>query len=312
LISICIPTYNYAQFLPQALESVLDQTVRDFEVIVIDDASSDGTGAVMSQYASRDGRVRCITNPANTGMVDNWNRCLSQARGEFIKFVFADDFLLMPKALELLLGLFNSHPSLSLACSSREAVDYEGRRIQTLSPFKQDVVMAGTAMINLCLSEQKNLVGEPTAVMFRRKQAMRGFEAGYRQIVDQEMWFHLLEQGDFGFLREPLCAFRRHRSQQTIVNRSQPVPVLNDVFALQEAYLRKEYITIGWRTRCFIRYDAMYRIWKLSRTRQISKEAALREIESRYGRRKFALYYPLYKLYKPFHKLLKRLARGTP
>jgi hypothetical protein len=80
-----------------------------------------------------------------------------------------------------------------------------------------DVVVSGGEAMNRCFFEG-NLIGEPTAVMFRKAQASRGFSADYNQAVDLEMWFHLLEQGDLAFLAQPLCAIRLHDDQQTVRN----------------------------------------------------------------------------------------------
>ena len=89
-VSILIPTYNYAHCLDEAMESVLSQTFSDYEVIVIDDGSTDNTDEVMQKYAS-DPRVAYYKNPVNLGLVGNWNKCLSYATGKYIKFLCADD-----------------------------------------------------------------------------------------------------------------------------------------------------------------------------------------------------------------------------
>jgi hypothetical protein len=143
--------------------------------------------------------------------------------------------------------------------------------------------------------------------MFRKSDATRGFKSQYRQIVDLEMWFYLLEKGDFAYIREPLCAFRVHPRQQTINNRSSPLSVLNDVFQLNEEYLSKDYITISEFGKSYIKYDGLYKIWKLYLTKQIRKQTARQEIEARYSYRKFMMLYPLYKTYKPFLKLYRRV-----
>jgi len=81
----------------------------------------------------------------------------------------------------------------------------------------------GPRTIARCLRANRNLIGEPTAVMFRRAAANRGFDPAMRQIVDLEMWFHLLLQGDLVYTLDPLCAFRRHSGQQTAFNRESRV-----------------------------------------------------------------------------------------
>ncbi len=118
-ISVLIPTFNYARFLPRAIESVLAQEFRDFELLIVDDCSTDDTAKVVQPLRARDARVRFAVNSSNLGMVNNWNHCLEQARGEYIKPLFGDDKLCHPQALGKMVGLLESHPSATLAATAR-------------------------------------------------------------------------------------------------------------------------------------------------------------------------------------------------
>jgi glycosyltransferase involved in cell wall biosynthesis len=217
-ISVLIPTYNYARFLPEAIESVLAQDFQDFELLIVDDCSTDDTASVVQPFCGRDARVRFEVNPSNLGMVHNWNRCLEQARGEYIKFLFGDDKLFHPRALGRMLALLRQHPSAALAASARMILDERSNAVD-LHRHWAEGCHNGRKIILACMMQNgKNLVGEPSAVLFRKADARRGFDPGYRQVVDIVMWFHLLERGDLAYTREPLCAFRRHPGQQTEVN----------------------------------------------------------------------------------------------
>jgi glycosyltransferase involved in cell wall biosynthesis len=282
--------------LPETLDSILSQSFADYELLVIDDHSTDGTEDLLAAYAEKDARIRFIANPERLGMVDNWNRCLSEARGRYIKYVFADDLLPAQDALQTCFSLLESDQNIPLVGTSGRIIDSESRTLKTVSLFGSDRVIRGTEIINLCLARQENLIGEPTAVMFRKAAATRGFDAQYSQIVDLEMWFHLLEKGCFAYVHRPLAAFRVHSSQQTILYRGDPLAVLEGLYRLNEDYLGRRYVSLNSILRSFIRYDSAYKIWKLYLSRQISKEKAIREIESRYGYRKFQRFYPTYKL----------------
>jgi len=217
-ISVLIPTYNYARFLPEAIESVLAQDFQDFELLVVDDASSDNTAEVVRPFCARDARVRFAVNSSNLGMVNNWNQCLEQARGEYIKFLFGDDKLFHPQALSKLLALMSAHPSAALAASARAILDEKSNPVDVYRDLA-DGCHDGRKIIAACLMRNgKNLVGEPSAVLFRKADARRGFDPRYGQVVDVEMWFHLMEKGNLAYTREPLCAFRCHPRQQTEVN----------------------------------------------------------------------------------------------
>ncbi|MFO1488662.1 MAG: glycosyltransferase family 2 protein [Verrucomicrobiota bacterium] len=219
-VSILIPTYNYARFLPEALESVLAQEFTDFEVIVLDDRSPDNTAEVMAEFCRRDPRIFFAVNPTNLGMVANWNACLAKARGEYVKYLFGDDALAKPTSLGTLVQLLDTHPAATLATSARKIIDEASRPMTTWDDWRKNGCHDGRAVMFECLRTNQNLLGEPSAVMFRRKFSGRGFDSRYRQIVDLEMWFHLLEQGDLAYTSEALCCFRVHGAQQTAVNRA--------------------------------------------------------------------------------------------
>ena len=98
-VSVLIPTFRYARFLPAAVDSVLAQEFRDFELLISDDASGDGSAEIIRSYAARDPRIRFHIHPGNIGMVSNWNWCLGEARGDHVKFLFGDDCLVSRLAL---------------------------------------------------------------------------------------------------------------------------------------------------------------------------------------------------------------------
>jgi hypothetical protein len=222
-ISVLIPTHDYARFLPEAVESVLAQDCANFELLISDDASSGDSAAIIRHYAAQDSRIRFHLHPAHLGMVANWNWCLGQARGDYVKFVFGDDCLATRASLGRLAALLDAHPAASLAVSARLIIDEQSRPLATCDPWRPAGCHAGLAVIGRCLWHDANLVGEPSAVMFRRAAAARGFDPQLHQMVDMEMWFHLLTTGDLVYDPEPLCAFRRHAAQQTVANRQSHV-----------------------------------------------------------------------------------------
>ncbi|MBM4145054.1 MAG: glycosyltransferase family 2 protein [Nitrospira sp.] len=301
-VSVCIPAYNYARFMPEAIDSVLKQTFTDYEILIIDDCSHDNTKEVVSEYAKKDKRIRFKINLINIGMVNNWNACLAEAKGTYIKFLFCDDFLSSISALEEMVTILDGNPSISLVASSRNIVDGTSRTIKTLGHFRGTTVLSGEKVIVGCISRRKNLIGEPTVVMFRKKNAERGFLPYYRQIVDLEMWFHLLEQGCFAYLDRPLSAFRIHPDQQTLKNAFH-FATIEDNFHIWDDYMSKPYINIGSFKKRYIQYDNIYKIWKMHLKGIIPRDRAVREIDVRYGFSHFIAYYPLYKIYKPLLKL---------
>ncbi len=128
-----LPTIITGRYLESAIESVLSQDFTDFEFIISDDASSDNSAEIIQAYATRDARIKYCIHPANLGMVANWNWCLQQARGEYIKYLFGDDRLACPHALSTLAGMLEANPSAVLATSARQIIDAKSKVIDLWS-----------------------------------------------------------------------------------------------------------------------------------------------------------------------------------
>ena len=308
-ISVLIPTFNYARYLPEAIESVLAQDFPDFELLIADDCSADGSDAVIARYAAQDRRVQGQVHKTRLGMVPNWNWCLSQARGEYIKFVFGDDKLASPQALSRLLGLMESNPSVTLAGSARYLMGASSELLEVWDDFGAPGTHKGTDVICRCLKEDLNLIGEPTVVLFRKRDAGRGFSPRYRQLVDLEFWFNLLENGDFAYTREPLSCFRKHAEQQSRVNAATELGNFESL-QLFEDYRSKPYNNVrGFRLRQFNRlYDLRKR-----RQRGAPAPSELLAMESalsaRMPRSLYLAFWARRRITRPFDNLCDWLAR---
>jgi glycosyltransferase involved in cell wall biosynthesis len=218
-VSVLIPTYNYARYLPETIESVLKQSYTDFELLISDDGSNDGSADIIRSYAARDDRIRFVVQTPNLGMVNNWNWCLQEASGKYVKYVFGDDFLTRSDSLARLVDMMESEPGISLASSARTLVDEHSQPIGMFDHFPDVGVFDGREAISWSIRTNCNVFGEPSVVLFRKSAAQRAFDTSYRQVVDWEFWIHLLEHGNFAYTKEPLTAFRQHSLQQTEVNR---------------------------------------------------------------------------------------------
>lgn len=284
-VSVCIDVYNYERFLAQAIESILAQTFTDIEIIIVDDCSQDKSFTIARKYAEKDSRILVFRNPSNLGMVQNRNACLRIARGKYVKFLHADDFLSSTEALSRMIAVMDNIPAISLIASARRMVNETSEEIDVWSCFDIVKPVAGTTVINHCLREQRNLIGGPSAVMFRRDRAARGFDESYFVMADMEMWFHLLEQGCFAYLPEPLCAFRIHGIQQTQKDRHTLQPAFEN-WKLLNDYLNKPYVRLRPWFKSYLRLDAVYRIVQRSRrVGRLSNEdvKSIRAMVSQYG-----------------------------
>jgi len=308
-ISVCIPSYNCATFLAEALDSVLAQTFADFELLIIDDCSTDASCDVIAGYAAKDSRIVFLRNETNLGMVANWNRCIELARGEYIHYLFADDTFASPECLARMLAVIESDPEISLVVSARTIIDEDSKVKRVASHFRDKKVAPGTEVIRRCLYEARNLIGEPSVVMFRKRQALRGFHAGYAQLVDLEMWFYLLEQGKFAYIAEPLAAFRDHPGQQTKANMRRMLHIDESLMLLRD-FAAKPYNRFSDFTRWYLRYSQGYRIWKLHRQGLISREVAEDRIAKTFNMAGFLRCLPVYKMCNPLFKLRGSLMRN--
>jgi glycosyltransferase involved in cell wall biosynthesis len=205
-VSVLIPTYNYARYLPEAIESVLNQTYVDFELIIIDDQSKDNTDEVVEKYLE-DPRVSYQKNAVNLGLVGNFNRALELANGDYIKFLLADDKL-DKTILSKFVAVLDSYPGVSLVTSISGTF---GDVTQTRElPFSG--LQNGKKIIMESLNHGKgNWIGEPSVVMFRKSGLVPGkFNPNYICLVDLDMWLRLLTTGDCYIVPETLAYFRKH------------------------------------------------------------------------------------------------------
>lgn len=215
-VTVAVPVRNAEAFIDETLASARRQSYEDIEILVIDNASTDDTVPIVERVAAIDDRIRFLRNDTNIGIAANFNRCLALATGRYVKFLCSDD-LIEPSCVERMVTVLEKYPRVSLIGCARRQIAATARRTRTASYAKAETIVSGPEAMNRCFFEG-NLIGEPTAVMFRRAQATRGFSPYYNQALDLEMWFHLLEQGDFAFLRDALCAIRLHDDRQTVRN----------------------------------------------------------------------------------------------
>ena len=230
-ISVCIPTYNGARYIEACLNSVLNQTYENIEILVVDDGSTDNTLEILSRYASRDQRVRLVTNERNLGLVGNWNRCVELACGEWIKFVFQDDWI-EPACLEIMLDAGTPHGSI-VACRRNfffgEGVTEDTRReylqLPTISSlFPHALTISSEEYSNAVVDNLTvNFVGEPTAVMLHRSifDKFKLFNTALIQLCDFEFWTRIAVHTGIAYVPTPLATFRVHKDSTTAKNADQ-------------------------------------------------------------------------------------------
>ncbi len=208
-VSVGIPAYNGEKFIGATVESVLAQTWADFELYIIDDASTDGTLDRIRRFS--DQRLRIISNEKNIGQEGNWNRILREARGDFIKLLPQDD-VLHPDCLRKQVEIFDNpaNSSIALTCCSRNIIDAHGRILVRRSFKKRRGRITGLQAVRECIRSGTNLIGEPGSVLMKADILRKAgsFNAINLYVIDLDLWARILLYGDLFILPEPLCSFR--------------------------------------------------------------------------------------------------------
>jgi glycosyltransferase involved in cell wall biosynthesis len=226
----------------------LAQSWKDIEVLVVDDRSEDGSVALVEEYAKRDARVVLHENPQRLGLTQNFNQCLRLARGNYVKFLCADD-VLDEQCVERMVVAFKAEPGAMLVGCRRYFFNDDKRIIGERGYGRQNQIVRGQRAIRKCFFSG-NLIGEPTAVLFRKADALAGFDENYHQALDMELWFRLLENGSLIFLADTLCGVREHVSRGT-ANNLRAGKITADKLRLFEQYAKRPYLagTMGERVR---------------------------------------------------------------
>ncbi|HET9641947.1 MAG TPA: glycosyltransferase family 2 protein [Burkholderiaceae bacterium] len=224
-VSVCIPTYNGETYLKPCLESVLAQTHGDFEVIVTDDCSSDGTLDILREYSRLDKRIRIIQNEKNLGLVGNWNRCVASSSQEWVKFVFQDDTL-EPTCLELMLSAAETpivfcRRDFLFGPGTDERTERMYRRLPDMRTLlNQDGLITSRMVCQAVLMSEANFFGEPTAALIHKSVFSQFglFNPDLAQLCDLEYWIRVCTNTGVTYVSDTLASFRYHTSSTSANN----------------------------------------------------------------------------------------------
>ena len=199
-VSVILPAYNGARFLKEAVESIVKQTFQDWELIVVDDGSTDETPEIMSGY--HDSRIRYLKNNNNKGLVYSLNRAIDEATGVYIARMDADD-ISKPERLEKQVIFLNAHPGISVYDVRQQFIDDAGKPTGNLNSN-----IIGTE--NICRKMPWfNCMGHPSVMM--RAEVAKTYR--YRKVVyeDYDLWLRILNDGlKLERTLEPLLLYRVH------------------------------------------------------------------------------------------------------
>jgi glycosyltransferase involved in cell wall biosynthesis len=215
-VSICICSYNHARYLPQTIDSVLTQTYQNFELIIVDDGSSDNSHDVLTGYQQRcPDKIRYVwhANHANRGISASCNLAVSLAQGRYFAWLGSDDYW-FPEKLAKQLRYFEAHPELGMVHASALTLDASGTLFPVLNVHDSIDPQPLAAMM------VSNPVVASTAMMPTRLFAELGAFDEQLVFSDWELWIRIAARYPIGFMGEPLCAYRVHGQNVSISSKA--------------------------------------------------------------------------------------------
>ncbi|MBL8635048.1 MAG: glycosyltransferase [Myxococcales bacterium] len=203
-ISVLLPVYNAAPYVEEAVRSILAQTVTDFELIVIDDGSTDGSGELLTALADEDSRIRLVRRP-NTGIVGALNEALGLARADLVARMDADD-IAWPTRFAKQAAYLSQHPECVAVGSAIIVIDPLGE------PIKQPKQALSHEEIDAQLLSGYGWALVHPAAMMRRQAVLDlgGYRTQYNKVEDLDLFLRLAERGRLANLPDVLLSFRQH------------------------------------------------------------------------------------------------------
>jgi glycosyltransferase involved in cell wall biosynthesis len=275
-VSVVIPAWNAAWCVGKAIDSVLAQDFRDFEVIVVDDGSTDDTAVILSTY---DDAIRVIHQP-NSGLSSARNTGIREARGEFIAFLDADDWWL-PGKLGRQIGLMRSRPNLGFSSTAARVEDPQGQLVNVWACAHWQ----GPFLVHL-FGSNADVAGSGSAVTARRElfQQAGCFDESLRSLEDIDMWMRLAAVADYACLEEPLAVILKRPGSMSrnlgvmreaairVMEKNRhllPVPLQGGYWRACMAAIHGDYAK--WRFREGNRYAALLEVVRLFRLAPVKR-----------------------------------------
>ena len=206
-VSILTTVYNREKYLAACIESVLASSYQNWELIIVDDVSSDTSVAIAKRYEQKDARIKVYVNQTNLGDYPNRNKAASYAKGKYLKYLDADDFI-YPHGLETMVHTMEQFPKAALGISQKVVEDVKPYPfiMQPKETFRREFLMRGVLGLG------------PTGTIIRRDvfEKLGGF-TGTRYIGDTELWYKIALAYPVVKMEDALIFWRQHDQQQIVL-----------------------------------------------------------------------------------------------
>jgi glycosyltransferase involved in cell wall biosynthesis len=214
-ISVLMPVYNCETYLRESIESILNQTFKDFEFLIIDDGSIDSSAEIIRSYS--DPRIRLIQNEENIGITKSLNKGLNLAKGKYIARQDADD-ISMPERLEKQVNFLEAHSNIALISSSIQGIEESGKEVWIWKlPCDNNIIKEN-------LLKGLNQFSHPSS-MFKKECIQK--VGGYRQIFDAaedyDLWLRIAEEYEVSNIEQILCRYRVRKEAISVERKEEQI-----------------------------------------------------------------------------------------
>ena len=206
LVSVCVPVYNGSETIVSTLQSIINQTYQNIEIIVVDNCSTDNTVEIVEGINCE--KIKLYKNKNNLGMVGNWNQCLEYVNGKYVHFVCADD-LLVPECIEKKVDLIQKESDIYMVFSASVIINECDKVMMRRHQYKKNCIVDGKQLAKKSY-HIKNLYGEPSNVLFRKEAVYKSgkFATNTCYATDWDLWLRISCLGKVGYLDAELMKYR--------------------------------------------------------------------------------------------------------
>lgn len=236
-ISVIMSVYNGQKYLKEAIESILNQTFKDFEFLIINDGSTDKTPEILEKYKRQDRRIKIINNAKNIGLTKSLNKGINIARGEYIARMDADDISL-PERLEKQINFLDSHSEIGLLGAAYFEINEKGEIIgKKIFPVSDQELRKRLIRFNPFFH---------ASIMIRKKilNEVGGYNEEIKRAQDYELWFRIAKKTKIANLPEPLMKRRYTKENISVKNENEQIKLAIEI--RKKAIKERQYPSWCW------------------------------------------------------------------
>jgi glycosyltransferase involved in cell wall biosynthesis len=234
-LSVTVLNYNYATYLPQCLDSILKQTWKDFELIIINDCSTDNSLEVIEPYQA-DPRVHLVNHTKNQGYIKSLIEGSEMSRGKYITVISADDFCVSDHAFESLIHMMESDAEVAWAYSTHGVYGADGVRSGVSQHHATALVRPGYEEYRDLLLRGYDILHSGVIIRSSAYKAVGGYDPSARYACDSIMWLMLCAQGKVAYCTDELFGYRRHGTNMSFTREGVEATLREHAYGIRKSF----------------------------------------------------------------------------